>query len=102
MTPFIENGRTLTPLRAVCEAAGLTVDWSGETVTVTDGEVAAALTPGDPVITVNGVPGAALEAAPRIVAGRTLIPIRALMEAFGYDVGWDGDAKRVVITTREY
>ena len=24
VTPFIENGRTLTPLRAVCEAAGLT------------------------------------------------------------------------------
>ena len=102
VTPFIENGRTLTPLRAVCEAAGLTVDWNGGTVTVTDGETAAALTLGDPVITVNGVPGAALEAAPRIVMDRTLIPIRALMEAFGYDVGWEEATRRVVITTREY
>ena len=102
VTPLIENGRTLTPLRAVCEAAGLTVGWDGAAVTVTDGEHTAALTIGSDALIVDGAFAARLEAVPRIAGDRTLVPIRALMEAFGYDVAWDEAAKCVVIETREY
>ena len=102
VTPFIENGRTLTPLRAVCEAAGLTVGWDGATVTVTDGAHTAALTLGSDALMLDGAFAARLEAVPRIVGDRTLIPIRALMEAFGYDVTWEETARCVVIETREY
>lgn len=37
---------------------------------------------------------------PTIVQGRTLVPVRAIFEALGADVGWD-DATRTVTATKE-
>jgi iron complex transport system substrate-binding protein len=36
--------------------------------------------------------------APIIVGGRTLVPLRFISEAFGADVAWDQQTKRVTIT----
>ena len=33
--PIIQNGRTLVPLRFIMETFGATVDWEGETKTIT-------------------------------------------------------------------
>ncbi len=35
VAPYINNGRTLVPLRAVSEVLGATVDWNGETRAIT-------------------------------------------------------------------
>ena len=50
----------------------------------------------NPVMQVNGVrtqidPGR--ETAPVVTNGRTLVPIRAIVEAFGGTVGWNGDTQ---------
>lgn len=50
----------------------------------------------NPIMTVNGVqkeidPGKGTE--PVIVGGRTMLPIRALIEALGGTIGWDGSEK---------
>lgn len=37
-----------------------------------------------------------------IIDDRTLIPLRALSEAIGYDVEWDGYLRLVTITTTRY
>ena len=96
--PAIENGRTLTPVRAVCEAAGLAVGWDSGAVTVTDGKRTVTLAVGAAVIGVDGA-AAPLDCAPVLRGGRTLVPIRAVMEAFGYAVSWDAAARTVVIAT---
>lgn len=96
----IENGRTLTPVRAVCEAAGLSVGWDSGVVTLTDGERTVTLTIGVPEISVDGEVSP-LDCAPVLRSGRTLVPIRAIMEAFGFTVDWDGAQKTVLICSAE-
>ena len=34
---------------------------------------------------------------PVIVDNRTLVPVRGVFEALGFDVGWDGEAQRVTL-----
>lgn len=54
---------------------------------------------GNPSMTVNGSPRAidASGTAPVIVAGRTLVPIRAVVEAIGGTVSWEAATKTVTI-----
>lgn len=96
--PLIINGRTLAPVRAIFEALGATVDWEGSTQTITS-------TRGDTVITMsinntemykNGKM-ITLDVAPQIIGGRTLVPVRAIAEAFDCEVTWDGATHTVQI-----
>jgi len=53
---------------------------------------------GDPMMNVNGAleeidPG--VGTAPVIIGARTMVPIRAIVEAMGGTVGWDGDERRI-------
>ncbi len=100
MRPIIENDRVLTPMRAACEAAGLTVEWDGGVVTVTDGTHTVVLTVGEAVISVDGA-ARELDCAPVLRGGRTMIPIRAVMEPFGFAVEWDGETRTVSITSAQ-
>ena len=42
-----------------------------------------------------------LDTPPIIVNNRTLVPLRAISEAFGSDVQWDGETKTVIIATKK-
>jgi len=98
--PQAINGRTMVPLRAIFEALGATVDWDNNTQTVTSkkGDVTINLTLNNPVMYVNGTP-VALDAAACAIDGRTLVPVRAISEAFNLKVDWDNDTKTVLIST---
>ena len=55
----------------------------------------------DPVMVINGVEAeidAGRGTEPMVIDGRTLVPIRAIIEAFGGIVGWDGDTQAVELT----
>lgn len=39
-----------------------------------------------------------LDVPAQLINDRTLVPVRAVAEAFGCDVDWDSDAKTVTIT----
>ncbi len=97
--PVIIDGRTLVPLRAIFEALGASVDWNGNTKTVTarknDTEIK--LTVGENVFYKNGEE-IALDVPAMIISDRTLVPVRAISEAFDCDVQWDGNTKTVSIT----
>ena len=94
--PDIINDRTMVPLRAIFEELGADVDWNGETRTVTStkGETTIKLTIDDPVMYVNGEE-VALDSPACIVENRTLVPVRAISEAFDLKVEWDSDTRTV-------
>lgn len=98
--PFIENGTTLVPLRVIFESLGATVDWDNDTRTVTavKGNTTVQLTIGSNVLYKNGQ-SIALNAPARIEGTRTMVPVRAIAEAFGCDVDWDSATRSVIITT---
>ena len=96
--PIIIDGRTLVPLRAIFEALGATVDWNSDTQTVTSnkGNTAIRITIGDNKLYVNDNV-TVLDVSAQIVNDRTLVPIRAISEAFGCNVDWNDETKTVSI-----
>lgn len=99
--PVIVNDRTLVPMRQIFEDLGCEVDWN-ETerkVTATRGEDSISLVIGGSSITVNGKTKE-IDVPAQIIKDRTFVPIRAISEAFGYNVGWDGEGRVVVIDTK--
>ncbi len=96
--PFIENGRTLVPLRAASEAYGAEVgfDSASNSAVVTKDGVSVTVPIDDSVIYVNGET-VTNDVAARIVDSRTYLPIRAVMEAFGAEVGFDAEAQTVTV-----
>lgn len=98
--PIIENDRTLVPVRFIFEALGATVDWEGssETVTAYKDNSWVALQIGSYRMIQDGKT-IWLDAAPRLLNNRTLVPLRAVSEAFGAMVDWIGETQTVVITT---
>lgn len=98
--PVIQDGRTLVPVRAIFEALGATVTWDDATKTVTakKGDVTVNLKIGSTQLFKNGAVAAALDVPAQIINERTLVPARAVSEAFGANVGWVDATKSVVIT----
>ena len=96
--PTIVNGRTLVPLRAIFEALGATVEWDDATQTVTSekGETKISLTINSNIMTVNGEEKT-LDVPATLIDSRTLVPVRAISESFGLQVGWDGENNIVSI-----
>ncbi len=96
--PVVINGRTLVPLRAVFEAMGASVDWNQETSTVTSkkGNITISLSTGSSTMYRNGIP-ITLDVPSQVINDRTLVPVRAVSEAFGADVDWDNDTWTVII-----
>ena len=96
--PIIVDNRTLVPLRVIFEALGATVDWEQETQTVYSElyGTTISLKIGDDVMYKNGSP-IKLDVPARVVNNRTLVPIRAIAEAYGASVDWDQDTKTVII-----
>ncbi len=101
--PLIINDRTMVPVRAIFEAMGATVDWNGDTKTVTstlDGTTVEMVID-SPAMTVNHV-AKPLDTPPLIVGGRTLVPARAVSESFGCTVEWIAEHRQVRIYTKAF
>ncbi len=96
----IKNNITLIPLRAMAEETGFNTEYIEETkeirLTKEDKEIIFKI--GDKKAVSNGVE-ITLNAAPEIINNRTLVPARAVSDAFGYDIDWDGERRLVEITT---
>ena len=94
--PVIENGVTLVEFRTLFERIGLEIGWDAETQTVTgsrDG-LKLSLTIGSKTARINGKP-VELDAAPKIMRDKTVVPLRFAAEAAGSDVRWDGAARTI-------
>lgn len=97
--PIIQDGRTLVPVRATCEAMGINVEWwdTQQKVVLTKGNTQVVLQIGNQNFTTNQNGECWLDVPPQIINGRTLLPIRAVAEQFGYNVEWNGSSRMVVI-----
>ena len=96
--PVLENNRTLVPLRAIFEALGATVSWNDDTKTVTavKGDTEIKLTIGTYEMYKNNEK-ISLDVSPIIINGRTLVPVRAISEAFSCEVNWISETQTVEI-----
>ncbi len=98
--PQLINNRTMVPLRAIFEALGATVDWDNDTQTVTstkDGTTIS-MTINNPTMYVNGMV-VTLDSPACLINDRTLVPVRAISEAFGTKVNWNETTSTVIITS---
>ncbi len=127
--PFTVDGTTYLPVRAVASALGKTVTWDGTTASVkiddsatatttqnndtskpnTDSvkQLTAYYTSGGKTISIyiNGTKltpkdGNGKIVDPFTVDGTTYLPVRAISEALGKDVKWDGSTASVKITDK--
>ncbi|MCL1878341.1 MAG: endo-1,4-beta-xylanase [Defluviitaleaceae bacterium] len=98
-TPAIIDGRTLVPVRGVFEHLGFDVDWDDDAraVVLTRYGFDVIITLDSEVFTTNGV-SHTFEVPAQSIGGRTMIPIREVVESVGYDVDWDGATQTVLIT----
>jgi len=91
---FAQNGRTYVPLRITMESFGADVEWeqSTNTAIVRKDGVTVRCVLWESAIYRNNVkiPN---DAAAVAVNGRIYLPIRAVLEAFGATVEWDGNVK---------
>ena len=122
--PFIIDGTTYLPVRAVANALGLKVDWdnasstvvlqSGGTADLGTGTVSAtnvtkkaAITYRDIKIALDGVPltptdvnGKVVE--PFIIDGTTYLPVRGIATALGVQVDWNNLTSTVVLSSETW
>ena len=93
--PFIENGRTLIPLRAIADAFGFGTNWEASEgkITLTKGSQTLVLHIGKSEILVDGKTVYFEDAVPMIKNSWTFLPVRKLAEILGIQVEWDGDAR---------
>jgi len=110
--PIIVDGRTLVPIRDVFEIMGFSVDWDESTSTVllsdSDSILNIAIQIGAPYFSVAVFsPGAPvghasismLDVPAQIIEGRTMLPLRAVLESVGYRLEWDEETSTVLITS---
>lgn len=97
--PQIVDGRTLVPMRGIFEEFGADIHWDEKTRTVkaTVGDITVTLIVNYPRGDVNGK-DVNLDVPPKIIDGRTMVPVRFIAEALGCKVDWDGNSQTVIIT----
>jgi hypothetical protein len=98
--PFMENSRTLVPVRALAEKLGFVVGWdeADQRVTLTKGETVIQLWIGSTKVVVNGKESQ-IDVAPTKVNDRTFVPVRFVSEQLGTYVAWDNETQSVKVSS---
>lgn len=97
--PLSLEGRLFLPGRFFLEALGARVEWNPATYTITAvwEQTRLDIPVGAQEVRKNGFP-IQLDAPARIIAGRTFLPLRFLIELLGGTVYWDEKDQRVIAT----
>ncbi len=95
---FIENGTTYVPLVAFAQTIDEhAVSWDGQTARLTAPGLTLSATPGQQWLEANGrclyVPDGV-----RLVSGRTMVPVRTLVQVYGLDLNWDAQSSAVFVS----
>lgn len=97
--PFIQEGRTMVPMRGFFEAIGAEVEWHHEerTARAVMDEMDVLIPAGctEPSVNDDTVP---IDVPAEITEGRLFVPARFVAECFGYQVNWDHDQRAVLMS----
>ncbi len=98
--PMLINDRTMVPLRVIFETLGAEVGYEDATrlITATRFDATVKLTVDSNVMYVNDT-AVTLDVPATEINGRTLVPVRAISEAFGCDVAWEEETNTVWISS---
>ena len=98
-SPFIEDGRTLVPIRALSHTIGAKVAWDDKNkcAQISRGSDTIVITADNPTAYINNTP-IQLDVPARIINGRTMVPLRFAAQSFGLTVNWDENTKTVELT----
>ncbi len=96
--PALINGTTMIPVRSVVELLGGTVSWDEKTkrIVLKRNYISVSVSVGSKICYINGAPGY-LSAAPVMVNGSTLVPLRSITDALGCSVEWNGTYQNIYI-----
>ncbi|GEM_PF-3490405 len=96
--PVIVSGRTFVPVRVIAQALGGNVSWDSveKKVTIILKDKTIELRIGNTAATVNGETKT-LDVPPYISKGRTMLPLRFIIENLGCEVVWNGPAQTITI-----
>lgn len=104
--PFVDktSGRTLIPIRIIMESIDGKIDFDAKErkVTLTKDAIKIELWIDKPIAQINGIPTpidmASPKLAPKIVSGRTFLPLRFVAENIGAKVDFDGKTQTITVT----
>jgi len=104
--PQIKWGRTFSPIAAIINALGCTIEWDVATrkVSIVLGTKTIILTIGNRYAVVNGE-SVSIDSNPDLVPyvqapGRTMLPVRFIAEQLGALVTWNSTLQRVTLTLK--
>ena len=103
--PFIEEDRTMVPMRAIFEAVGASVTWDQDTQTVISikndeaTQNVVVLQIGNTSAFVNSE-SVALDVPAKVINDRTFVPLRFVMESLDANVDWNPDTFTVTVATK--
>lgn len=102
--PRIINDRTMVPMRAIFEELGCSVNWFGEDqlIIALKEPLIISMMIGKTVMPVQNIETQEqeiikLDSPPVIEEDYTFVPVRAISEALGAEVGWDAQTMTVTI-----
>ena len=97
--PVIVEGRTLVPARGVFEDLGYEVAWEDATQTaiVKNDAISIKIPIGQKYLLVDDKQ-VEIDVPAQLINSRTMLPLRAISQALGMLVDWDGDTNTVYIT----
>ncbi|MDP4119355.1 MAG: leucine-rich repeat protein, partial [Bacillota bacterium] len=96
--PVIINNRTLVPIRKICEALDLTVDWdeTSQTAIITKGSTSIKIQINSTTVYKDNK-SVTIDVPAQLIGNRTLVPVRAVSELFNITVEWDSENSRVML-----
>ena len=99
--PYIKNGYTMLPVRALAGALGLSANWDNvnKIATFANEQKIAVVKLGGTELVVNGTP-IKLAVPAEVKNGTTMIELRSLATGFGVDIAWDNSQKTATVTNR--
>ncbi len=101
--PYVEDGTTMVPLRALGEAVGAKIGWdeANRAATYSKGGLTLIITIGKPTITASDGRPVSMPEPATLLDGNTMVPVRLFTEILGYQVSWDEHTRTVHILSPE-
>ncbi|TDG00174.1 N-acetylmuramoyl-L-alanine amidase family protein [Paenibacillus piri] len=101
VAPRIIKDVTMVPVRIIAEELGCKVTWSqaAQQVTITKDAMSIEMVIDQLSANVNGVLNK-LDAAPLLIEGNTLLPVRFIAENMGIEVNWNDVQRAVYLTAK--